>query len=83
MRWKREGSYDGYAAWGLLGSKYSHFIVFKVRESKIEIRRQENKTFRHEFSRGMWKDGIALAQQKYAIQVYANDKGKQTSLLCN
>ncbi|EGZ24089.1 hypothetical protein PHYSODRAFT_408076, partial [Phytophthora sojae] len=38
-----------------LGSKYSHFIVFKVRESKIEIRRQENKTFRHEFSRGMWK----------------------------
>ncbi|KAE9257717.1 hypothetical protein PF002_g809 [Phytophthora fragariae] len=57
------------------GDRYPPFVVFKVRPSKVEERREENTKFRHGFSEGMWKNGIAQVQLELDMQVYANDKG--------
>ncbi|EGZ11956.1 hypothetical protein PHYSODRAFT_517714, partial [Phytophthora sojae] len=60
-------------------SQYPPFVVFKVKPSKIEHRRQENTAVRHGFSMAMWKTGVSQAQQDYGMKMYANDKGKVSS----
>ncbi|KAE9346102.1 hypothetical protein PR003_g7595 [Phytophthora rubi] len=58
-----------------VGTKYSPFVVFKMRSSTDTERREENKSRRHGFSESTWKKQIVPAQRETGMLVYTNTKG--------
>jgi hypothetical protein len=63
------------------GFKYDPFVVFKVKPSTVQERRDENESIRHGFSNGMWRKSIVPAQRECNMQLFANGKGNLINVL--
>ncbi|KAF1780480.1 hypothetical protein GQ600_27761 [Phytophthora cactorum] len=71
---ERQRADDLHATGRLTWPEVHPFLVIKTKASKIPATAEQNRQFRHEFGKTLWKEIKAL-QEEHGVQIYGNSTG--------